>query len=696
MGKQKIVAIIQARLGSTRLPEKVLKDLDGKPLLSWVVERAIQARSLDAVCVATTDQPEDDRIAELANELGVQAFRGSEQNVLDRYYQAAKQLNAQVVVRLTGDCPFLDPKVIDNVVDAFLEGDCDYASNTLRPTYPDGLDTEVFTMQALERAWREATLPSEREHVTPYIRKKPEIFRLHNVTQEQDLSDFRLTVDEPADLELARLVAKQFARKEFCTDEVVAFLRERTEVANLNKSIGRDEGYLRSLKTEGRGAKNALNPQGRGQRLYCRAKEIIPGGTQLLSKRPEMFLPELWPAYYAKAKGAEVWDMDGNRYLDMSYSGIGTLILGAADPDVEEAVIKAVKAGSMSTLNCPEEVELAELLLELHPWADMVRYARCGGEAMAVAVRIARAATGRSAIAVCGYHGWHDWYLAANLAKDDALVGHLLPGLDPAGVPSGLTGTIHTFHYNNLEEFRALMDAHGDSLAAVVMEPVRGHEPMPGFLQEIRETATRAGAALVFDEVSAGFRLTVGGAHLCYGVEPDVAVFAKAMSNGYPMAAVIGRKEFMQAAQGTFISSTYWTERIGPTAALATIRKCRELDVPSHLIAVGREVKKAWIETAMCHGLEIEVGGMDPLSHFTFKTPEPLVAHTYFTQCMLERGFLATKAFYASYAHTFEHVQRFADALDETFAAVAEAIAQGDMDQRLKGPIAHAGFQRLN
>src|SRR5512136_215358 len=312
-----------------------------------------------------------------------------------------------------------------------------------------------------------------------------------------------------------------------------------------------------------------------GLTLWQRAKRIIPGGSQLLSKRSEQFLPDLWPSYYRSAKGVEVTDLDGRRYIDMSLLGVGACPLGYADPDVDRAVKEAIDQGSMCTLNCPEEVELAEVLLRLHPWAEMVRFARGGGEAMAVAVRIARARTGREIVAFCGYHGWHDWYLSANLADDRNLDGHLLPGLEPRGVPRGLKGTAVPFRYNEIEDLRAIIDRHDGSLAAVVMEPIRDHEPVPGFLEEVQELAAAAGALLVVDEVSAGFRLNTGGAHLVYGIRPDIAVFAKGMSNGYPMAAIIGTGEAMSAAQETFVSSTYWTERIGPVAALATIDKYR-------------------------------------------------------------------------------------------------------------------------
>lgn len=434
---------------------------------------------------------------------------------------------------------------------------------------------------------------------------------------------------------------------------------------------------------------------GTGQKLYAKAKLRIPGGTQLLSKRPEMFLPDQWPSYYSRARGVDVWDLDGNKYIDMGYNGIGACILGAADPDVDEAVKKAIESGSMSTLNAPEEVELAELLCSLHPWADMVRYARTGGEAMAMAVRIARANTRRERVAFCGYHGWHDWYLSANLADDSALDGHLLPGLEPVGVPRGLLGTALPFRYNHNEELQAIVSKYRNELAAIVMEPIRDHEPKPGFLEEVRGIATEVKAILIFDEITAGFRLKTGGAHLLYGVEPDIAVFAKAISNGYPMAAIVGRAEVMQSAQDTFISSTYWTDRIGPVAAIATISKHERCNVFKHLIRVGTLVQRGWRNAAEKAGLGIEIEGIAPLSHFSFVAEHKKEADTLFTKLMLEKGFLASPAFYATFAHQDEHIENYLEAVCDVFRIIAEASEKNSLAEKIKGPIAHSGFRRL-
>jgi glutamate-1-semialdehyde 2,1-aminomutase len=432
-----------------------------------------------------------------------------------------------------------------------------------------------------------------------------------------------------------------------------------------------------------------------GQKLYRLARKRIPGGTQLLSKRPEMLLPEQWPTYYSRASGSKVWDLDDNQYIDMSYSGIGSCILGYADPDVNAAVHAAIESGSMSTLNCAEEMELADLLCEIHPWAEMVRYARCGGEAMAIAVRIARAHARRDKVAFCGYHGWHDWYLAANIGSDDALEGHLLPGLAPNGVPRQLAGTAFPFHYNRIDELKAIVQAHGKELAAIVMEPIRNQDPQDDFLQKVCEIANQNGSVLIFDEVTSAWRLNSGGAHLLYNVLPDIAVFAKAISNGYPMAAIIGTGEVMQAAQESFISSTYWTERTGSAAALATIRKHQSCDVSARLLSTGKKIQDAWKSASERTGLALSISGIPPLSHFSLQVKDAQAVRTLFTQLMLERGFLASNAFYATYAQSDEDINKYSAAVMETFGDLIRAIDSGTVMKLLKGPIAHVGFSRL-
>ena len=433
---------------------------------------------------------------------------------------------------------------------------------------------------------------------------------------------------------------------------------------------------------------------GTGQKLWKRAKNVIPGGNMLLSKRPEMFLPEQWPAYFSKAKGCQVWDLDGKQYTDMCIMGIGTNTLGYGHPEVDDAVLQTVAAGNMSTLNCPEEVYLAEKLVELHPWADMVRFARTGGEANAIAIRIARAASGKDNVAICGYHGWHDWYLSANLGDDKSLDGHLLPGLNPNGVPRNLKGTVFPFGYNNYEELERLVEVH--EIGVIKMEVSRNTGPENQFLYKVRQLATAKGIVLIFDECTSGFRQTFGGLHKLYGVEPDMAMFGKALGNGYAITATIGRREIMEAAQSTFISSTFWTERIGPSAALKTLEVMDRIKSWEVITNTGLAIRDRWQQLAEKHGLGIEHWGLPALTGFTFKNTKSLEYKTLITQEMLAKGFLVGNSVYVCTEHTDPVVDAYFEALDPLFGLVRECEDGRDVMQLLKGPICHSGFKRLN
>lgn len=433
------------------------------------------------------------------------------------------------------------------------------------------------------------------------------------------------------------------------------------------------------------------------QELYTHAKQRIPGGVQLLSKRPEMFAPDKWPAYGVRAKGCQIWDVDGNSYYDMTTNGIGACLLGYADPDVTAAVVKRVEDGCMTSLCAPEEVYLADRLCEIHPWAESVRFARTGGEICAIAVRIARATTGRDLVAISGYHGWSDWYLAANLSNDHGLDGVHLPGLAPAGVPKQLTGTSYTFVGNDTEAFDKLISEYGDRLACVIMEPMRNEPPAPGFLAHVRDELHRVGALLIFDEISIGWRYTFGGSHKVLGVEPDMAVFAKAMGNGHPIAAVIGTKAAMDGAQSSFISSTYWTEAVGPTAALATIDKMEKTRVWEHAAKIGSIVQKDWADAAARHGLDIDCSGVPCLAHFGFNG-YGLEVKTLYTVLMLEEGFLGNLTLYPTLAHDEKILDLHREAIDRVFEKIAAILKKGGKEavvEALDGKVCQSGFKRL-
>ncbi|MDE5417230.1 aminotransferase class III-fold pyridoxal phosphate-dependent enzyme [Labilibaculum sp. DW002] len=432
-----------------------------------------------------------------------------------------------------------------------------------------------------------------------------------------------------------------------------------------------------------------------GQKLYERAKKVIPGGTMLLSKRPEMFLPENWPAYYSKSKGCEVWDLDNNKYIDVSIMGIGTNIMGYGHQEVDAAVSEVVKNGNMSTLNCPEEVYLAEKLIDMNPWADMVRFARSGGEANAIAVRIARAASGKDKVAICGYHGWHDWYLSANLGNDEGLAQHLLPGLNPCGVPQNLKGSTLPFLYNDYEELENLVKNH--DIGVIKMEVQRNEPPKNDFLKKVRKLADDYNIVLIFDECTSGFRETYGPLFKKYNVEPDITIFGKTIANGYALSAVVGKRAVMEAAQNTFISSTFWTERIGPAAALKTL-EVMERDKPwEYITEMGKYVTVKWCELAQNQNLNIKTFGIPALTGFSFESENTLKYKTFITQEMLKRGYLASTLLYPSTAHTKGIIDPYMTNLEELFHVVSQCeLENKNIDDLLEGPVCHGGFKRLN
>ena len=674
----KVVAIVQARMNSTRLPNKVMKLIGGTPMIGILLGRLANSSGLDEIIVATSLDKKDESLVNYVRQLGFVCFQGSENDVLQRYIDAGKAAKADVIVRITGDCPLIDSNLVDQAILCFKQSNVDYVSNINPPTFPDGLDIEVIDFAALIKAGLEATNQYDREHVTPYITDSG-IFSQKNLSWVEDLSKLRWTVDEQCDFEVVKTIFEEFApRFDFGWEEILALHNKQPELFSLNQDLGRNEGAF----------------TGTGQKLWNRAKRIIPGGNMLLSKRSEMFLPNQWPSYFSKAKGCMVWDLDGRKYTDMSIMGVGTNILGYGHPEVDAAVHKTIDAGNMSTLNCPEEVFLAEKLIELHPWADMVRLARTGGEANAIAIRIARAASGRDKVAVCGYHGWHDWYLSANLGDDENLAGHLLPGLDPKGVPKNLKETVFPFKYNDYEGLEKLVTKY--DIGVIKMEVVRNTGPENNFLQKIRRLATDRGIVLIFDECTSGFRQNFGGIHKIYGVEPDIAMFGKALGNGYAITAIIGRKEVMEEAQSTFISSTFWTERIGPTAAIKTLDVMESLKSWEVINDIGLFIRQEWENIANKHELDIDIWGLPALSGFTFSGNNSLAYKTYITQEMMSKGFLAGNCVYACIEHTQETVRDYLNAIDPIFKVIKECEEGRDIDKLIKGPLCHSGFKRLN
>jgi glutamate-1-semialdehyde 2,1-aminomutase len=418
-----------------------------------------------------------------------------------------------------------------------------------------------------------------------------------------------------------------------------------------------------------------------GQKFWIRANNIIPGGTMLFSKNPDIFLPNKWPAYFFKTKGCRVWDLDNNYYDDISFMGVGTNVLGYNYPQIEKKVFQTIKQGTMSTLNSVEEILLAEKLIEIHPWAEMVRFTRAGGEANSVAIRIARAASGKDKIAICGYHGWHDWYLSSNIENKKNLDNHLMTDAPIEGVPNNLKNMTFPFDYNNFEQLEKIV--RQNKIGVIKMEVVRNSEPKSNFLKKVRKLATDKKIILIFDECTSGFRQTYGGIHRIYDVEPDMAIFGKALGNGYAINAIIGKKEVMEAAKSTFISSTFWTERIGPAAALETIKSMEKIKSWKIISSIGKKIKKNWKTIAKENNISINIQGIDSLANFSFNSSYHLHYKTFISQEMLKKKILASNAIYSSIAHKPKILDRYFDIMNEIFKKIKKCENKSDNIENL-------------
>lgn len=439
-----------------------------------------------------------------------------------------------------------------------------------------------------------------------------------------------------------------------------------------------------------------MNNSNSGNKLWSKANSIIPGGNGLLSKRPDRYAKDIWPVYYNRAKGCQIWDLDDNVYIDMAQNGIGTAILGYADEYVNQSVINAVNNGINTTLNPPEEVELAQKLLELNPSMGGVKFARGGGEAMSIAVRIARTHAKRDKVAFSGYHGWADWYLATNLNSNKNLDEHLLPGLAPVGVPSGLNGTAFPFKYNNIDDFNKLLKQH-DDIGVIVIEGARYDLPTADFINAIDTESKKRNIVVIVDEITSGLRMSESGVYRLFDFDPDIAVYGKALGNGFAISAVVGKKDVMDSAQDTFISSTMWTERVGFVAGLATLNKLTEFSVYKHLIEVGTHIGNGWSELAKKYDLDISITDYKPLITFKLNYAEANNSIvTLFIQEMLKRRYLASTSVYVTYAHTIEIANTYLENVDEVFEIISNAIKNNKVLDLLETEVRTDMFKRLN
>ncbi len=685
--KQMVIAIIQARMASTRLPGKVLSDIAGRPMLWHVVNRVRMAHALDRVIVGTSTEAADDAIVQFCAVHHIECFRGSETDVLDRFYQAALHVAADTIVRITADCPLIDPHVIDKVIETYCAGAFDYATNTLRYTYPDGLDVEVCSMTALRRAWKEAQLASEREHVTSYLRSS-ERFRIANVENESDLSarNFRWTVDEAADLEFVRTIYHHMWSNHhflFFLEDIVQLLENEPEIVRINQGILRNEGYYRSFTNE---SPIIAQPRElkRSYALKAKAERLIPSCSQTFSKAPSQFVQNVAPVFLERGRGCHVWDVDGHQYIDYAMA-LGPVILGHNYPPVTQAVVRQMDNGTIFSLPHPLETEVAEALTMLIPCAEMVRFGKNGSDVTAGAVRVARAYTDREIIACCGYHGWQDWYIGTTSRNK--------------GVPKAVQELTRPFAFNDIDSLRQIFAQHPGQVAAVIMEPMGVALPQEGFLEQVRDLTHSEGALLVFDEIVTGFRISLDGAQGYFDVTPDLACFGKGMANGYPLAAVVGRREIMELFNEIFFSFTFGGETLALAAARATITEMYEKKVIVHLWDHGQRLQDGYNTLAREYGIArlTECIGLPPRTVVSFRDSngtESLLCKSLFQQECVQRGVLFSGGHNISFSHNAEDIDYTLRVYRTAMEILADAIKHGDVAARLKGNPVEPVFRR--
>ena len=674
-----IFAIIQSRVTSERFPNKVRQKISNKYLYEYLHDRLLKSKILNKIIFVIPNNKKNNSFYKDLKKKKFNVFKGSEHNVLNRYYKAAKNFKADVIVRITGDCPLIDVNLMDKMLFKFIEKKFDFMSNNDPATYPDGLDIEIFKFKLLEKANFSARENYDKEHVTPYIKKIKNIKKFNYKNNLGDFSKIRLTVDEKTDIEFIKKLVKKFGNNSINCKTIINFYKKNKKFFKTSLLINRNEGS--SLQ--------------KGQKLWVRAKDIIAGNNMLFSKKSELFLPKYWPAYYKKTKGCEITDLNGNKYYDLSLMGVGTNILGYSNKQVDKKVMQVVKSGNMSTLNNPDEVTLAEMLLDINKWADQVKFARTGAEASTIALRLARAASGKDNVAFCGYHGWHDWYLASRLNNPDALDTQLMADLKSDGVPKYLKGTSFPFRYNNISDLKKIISYK--KIGAIIMEVSRNIPPENNFLQNVKNIAKKNNIVLIFDECSSGFRETYGGINIKYNIIPDIIIFGKALGNGYAINAVVGKKSVMNKIDNTFISSTFWTERIGYVAGIATLKEMKRLKSWKIISSKGDFIKDEWKKISDRYNLDIAISGLRPMPSFKFNFKEHNILKTFITQEMLKKGFLASNTIYLSVSHNENILKKYLYNLEKIFYKISKFENFNDISKKLISNFpAQSTFKRLN
>ena len=665
---EKILIIIQARQTSKRFKNKVLKNVYKKlSIIELMYKRLYNSRYYKNIIFAIPNNDHNLLLKETLIKKKIRYFLGDENDVLKRYYLCAKKFKAKHIVRLTADCPLIDGKTLDRHISYYFNNHTkgQYLTNQLNRTFPDGYDIEIFSRKLLNFLNTKTKLKEDREHVTLYLKRNYK--NILHFNYKNDLSKYRVTLDYESDLIRLKRLLKYFGNLNFSFKDLEKYLIKKNH-SKFKKEVGQD--------------------------IWKEAKKLMPPGSSLYSKNPDIFLPDIHPVYYQKAKGCFIWSLGNKKYIDFSYMGVGTSLLGYANEKVDKYVINAIKKGSNTTLNNYEEVELSKKIINLHPWFDGVKFAKGGAESNNIALRLARSYNSKENIAICGYHGWHDWYLSSNLKKG-SLDKVLFPDVKIKGVSKKLKNTSHIFKFNDIEDFKRVMRI--GNFTAVIMEIKRNLEPKKTFLNYIKKYCNKKNIVLIYDECSSGFRETNGGIHKKYKVYPDIAMFSKCIGNGYPISVLAGKKNIINQSNKTFISSTYWSERIGSVAALATIKEMERIKSWKIINKKGLFIRKKIMYLAKKNKIKLILNDSVSIINFSIIGKyNSQVYKNFITQEMLKKYFLANTTIYVSIAHTKKIILNYLKKLDSIFKKINQKEKEESLYSSIQYPLKNYNLLRFN
>jgi len=676
MKKNKNLVVIQARVGSKRLPGKVLLKLGRFTILEWVIRSVKKINNITDVIVVTTTSTEDDLIKKLCIEKNINYFCGQKDDVLSRTYESVKKKNPKNIIRITADCPFVDYEVCNQVLFLHESTNADYTSNTIPFTWPDGLDCEIIKFSALKKANKEAKLPSDREHVTKWIKNNQNIFNIKSlICPFKDFHKFRWTIDFKEDYLLMKKIVEKFSDENPISYlEIARYLSRSPKISSINKNLNKKKVDTRNIRKDIVSKNFSKRKFNNSKKIFLNTKKYIPLGSQTFSKSFINWPVNSSPLYLTHGKGGRVWDVDGNEYVDL-VCGLLPVVLGYCDQDIDYSIRQQLNKGISFSLATTLEENLGRKLKEIIPSAEMSRFSKNGSDVTTAAIRLARFITQKKRVAVCGYHGWQDWFIGSTSMYK--------------GIPKEVRELTHTIKYNSIDDLEKVFSEHPNDIAAVILEPVNYEEPKKNYLNEVKKLTRKYKALLIFDEICTGFRISLGGAQSYYKVIPDLACFGKAMGNGMPIAALVGKKKYMKDIGKIFFSGTFGGETLSLAASLAVIDKMQKFPVINHLWKYGNKLKTKINKLIKKYKLQkiIRLKGLPPWTLLQFNNFKNFTRHqiiTFFKSSMIKNGVLISNSHNICYAHNDLDLILILNAYEKTLSTLARALNKKSLKENLR------------